>query len=286
MTWRSWGSSIGMTLCLALAIPAIGRAQSEAAPAEVAETPPSAEVLVEQGIAQRRAGDDRGAVDSFRRAYGLSPLPRTAAQLGLACQAVGQWVEAHERLTEALAAADDAWVARNRDALVQALGVVQAEVGTVEILVEGEVPEGARASLGGRDLGALPMAGAVVALAGEEALEVTALGHRTVRRDVRVRAGQLNRVTVALRAEDATDTEAAGAITGAGTGTGTSAGTGTGEPAADRAAPGGGEDWIVWVIVGAVAVVGVGVAIGVVASQEALEPPLPGTAGAVELLRF
>jgi hypothetical protein len=33
-------------------------------------------------------------------------------------------------------------------------------------------------------------------------------------------------------------------------------------------------------------VVGVGVAVGVVASQQSLEAPLPGTAGAVELLRF
>ncbi len=268
----------------------------------------SAEELVEEGIAARRAGDDRAAVAAFQRAYGLAPLPRTAAQLGLAQQALGQWVGAHEHLTEALAAESDPWVARNRDALTQALSVVQAEVGTVEILLEGDVPEGARASLGGRDLGALPMAHAVVALAGEEALEVTAPGRRTVRRDVRVRAGQLNRVTVALRADEAAGSaagpeEGGAATTGATTGSGTSGAdttgadttgadttgadtTGAGTSTDDRAAPGGSSDWIVWVIVGAVAVVGVGVAVGVVASQQALEAPIPGTAGAVELLRF
>jgi hypothetical protein len=48
----------------------------------------------------------------------------------------------------------------------------------------------------------------------------------------------------------------------------------------------GGEDWIVWVIAGSVVIVGVGVAVGVLASQQSLEPPLPGTVGAVELLRF
>lgn len=281
MVWRSWGSLLSVVVILAVAAPAAAQT----------EPTPTAEQLVEQGIAARRAGDDRAAVASFRRAYELSPLPRTAAQLGLAHQALGQWVDAHERLTEALAAEADPWIARNRDALTQALGVVQAEVGTVEVLVEGEVPEGARATLGGRDLGALPMDRAAVALAGEESLEVTAPGHRAVRRDVRVRAGQLSRVTVTLRAEDAAGPESQAVVGATGTGSepagqARAAGTGTGTGAEDRAAPGGGDDWIVWVIVGAVAVVGVGVAVGVIASQEALEAPIPGTAGAVELLRF
>lgn len=46
------------------------------------------------------------------------------------------------------------------------------------------------------------------------------------------------------------------------------------------------EPWIVGLIVGAIVGVGVGVAIAVIASQQSLEPPIPGTEGAVELLRF
>jgi hypothetical protein len=67
---------------------------------------------------------------------------------------------------------------------------------------------------------------------------------------------------------------------------GSSAAAGGAGTAEGRVAPPADESWVVWVIVGAVAAVGVGVAIAVVASQQSLEPPLPGTQGAVELLRF
>ena len=272
------------------------------APCVVHAQAASADELIEQGIAQRRAGDDAGALATFRQAYAASPTPRAAAQLGLVHQALGQWVEAHTRLREALSTTSDAWIERNRAALEQALGVVDGEVGTVEILISGSLPRGARATLGATEITELPMSRPLVVVAGEEELEVSAPGHRTVRRDVRVRAGQLSRVTVELRPDTTTEVGAvqageAGARE-AGTGAGAAAGTGTGEAGTGEVgtgevgtgeqtdAGGGSDDWIVWVIVGAVVVVGVGVAVGVVASQQSLEAPLPGTAGAVELLRF
>ncbi len=264
----------------------------------------SADELLEQGIAQRRAGDDTAALATFQRAYDATPSARAAAQLGLVHQALGQWVEAHTRLNEALAMTSDEWVTRNRAALTQALAVVDGEVGTVEILISGSLPRGTRATLGAREITTFPMSRPITVVAGEEALEVTAPGHRTVRRDVRVRAGQLSRVTVELRAESVetstgTETGSSAASTGTGTESGSSAETGSGSSAGTETGAGTGstgtptdggsasnDDWIVWVIIGAVVVVGAGVAIGVVASQQSLEAPLPGTAGAVELLRF
>lgn len=247
----------------------------------------SADELLEQGIAQRRSGDDTGALATFQRAYDASPSPRAAAQLGLVHQALGQWVEAHTRLNEALAATTDAWVTRNRAALTQALAVIDGEVGTVEILISGSLPRGTRATLGAREITSFPMTRPLVVVAGEEELEVTAPGHRSVRRDVRVRAGQLSRVTVELRAEAAevatTETTETGTTTET---TETSTTTETGPIGPTDGGSASNDDWIVWVIVGAAVVVGAGVAIGVVASQQSLEAPLPGTAGAVELLRF
>jgi hypothetical protein len=140
----------------------------------------------------------------------------------------------------------------------------------------------------------------LVVVAGEEELEVSAPGHRTVRRAVRVRAGQLSRVTVELGPETA-DADADAAIESSADAeraprSAPSAPEVPTEPAGQptipsgqRLEPGersGGEDWIVWVIAGSVVIVGVGVAVGVLASQQSLEPPLPGTVGAVELLRF
>jgi hypothetical protein len=277
-------SSSSLALRSALALFLTLLALELGAPRVVHAQAASADELIEQGIAQRRAGDDAGALATFRQAYAASPTPRAAAQLGLVHQALGQWVEAHTRLREALSTTGAAWIERNRAALEQALGVVDGEVGTVEILVSGSLPRGARATLGATEITDFPMSRPLVVVAGEEELEVSAPGHRTVRRDVRVRAGQLSRVTVELRPDTTAEVgagETGSGETGAGTGTGT--GTGTGE---QSEAGGGGDDWIVWVIVGAVVVVGVGVAVGVVASQQSLEAPLPGTAGAVELLRF
>lgn len=242
----------------------------------------SADELLEQGIAERRAGDDAAALTTFRRAYDAAPSPRAAAQLGLVHQALGQWVDAHARLNEALAASADAWVERNRAALAQALAVVEGEVGTVEILITGALPRGARATLGAVEITSFPMTRPVVVVAGEEQLEVAAPGHGTVRRDVRVRAGQLSRVTVELRAEEATPVVASAS-------TDTNSST-TGADTAPITPTDGGsasnDDWIVWVILGGAILVGGGIAVAVVASQESLEAPLPGTVGAVELLRF
>jgi tetratricopeptide (TPR) repeat protein len=257
----------------------------------------SADALIEQGIAQRRAGNDVAALATLRQAYASSPTPRAAAQLGLVHQALGQWVEAHTRLNEALAAVGDAWIERNRAALQQALGVVQGEVGTVELLIRPLPPE-ARATLGATDIGPLPMEHPLVVVAGEEELEVSAPGHRTVRRAVRVRAGQLSRVTVELGPETA-DADAAIESSADAERAPRSAPSAPEVPAETEGQPtipsnqrlepaerSGGEDWIVWVIAGSVVIVGVGVAVGVLASQQSLEPPLPGTVGAVELLRF
>jgi hypothetical protein len=290
----AWGAFLTSWLVVGGWAPAVAQEPSGESGQQPAE---SAEALIEEGIALRRAGDDQAAAAAFERAYAASPSPRGAAQLGLARQALGRWVDAHARLTEALAASGDAWVDRNRAALEQALAVVQGEVGSVQILVSGAPEPDVHATVGGREVSPWPMTAPMVVVAGEEAIEVTAPGFRTVRRDVRVRPGQLSRVSIELVPEasgggvGSTGAGSTGAgSTGAGsTGAGSTGASmdGTATPPADRAAPpGGDEGWIVWVIVGAAVVVGVGVGIAVVASQESLEPPLPGTVGTVELLRW
>lgn len=283
-------SQIASAACIAVLLAGASldtaRAQSASGDATSPEAVTPADALIEQGIAQRRAGDDPGALATFRRAYEVSPSPRAAAQLGLVHQALGQWVEAHERLNEALAAASDPWVGRNRAALEQALTVVDGEVGTVEVIISGSIARGTRATLGSREITSFPMTHAVVVVAGEEALEVSAPGHGTVRRDVRVRAGQLSRVTIELRpdttaASTATDTTSTTSEATSELVVETGAGGSTDEERAPQ-----NDEWIVWVIIGGAIVVGAGIAVAVVASQESLEPPLPGTVGAVELLRF
>jgi tetratricopeptide (TPR) repeat protein len=88
------------------------------------------------GFALRQRGAEVEALARFEAAWALSATPRVAAQLGLAHQALGRWLEADRFLRLALAAADDPWVVRNRASLTVALGVVCRRDGC----------EGARAS--------------------------------------------------------------------------------------------------------------------------------------------
>src|SRR3982751_2270792 len=69
-----------------------------------------AEPLIRRGIELRRAGRDAEALEQFRQANQLAPSPRAAAQIGLAEQALGRWLDADGHLRAALAAPSDPWI--------------------------------------------------------------------------------------------------------------------------------------------------------------------------------
>jgi hypothetical protein len=50
--------------------------------------------MVEKGVQLRREHRDAEALEQFRQADKLNPAPRIKAQIGLAEQALAQWVEA------------------------------------------------------------------------------------------------------------------------------------------------------------------------------------------------
>jgi len=88
---------------------------------------------IARGIELRRARKDAEALEAFRLAERLEPSPRALAQAGLAEQALARWADAERDLSEALAAHDDAWIARNREILNEALVAVQARLGSLEL---------------------------------------------------------------------------------------------------------------------------------------------------------
>ncbi|MBK8695071.1 MAG: hypothetical protein IPN17_23025 [Deltaproteobacteria bacterium] len=69
------------------------------------------------GVELRRAHRDEEALAHFTRAYGQTRSPVAQAQMGLAEQALGRWVEAEEHVRRSLEAATDPWILRNREAL-------------------------------------------------------------------------------------------------------------------------------------------------------------------------
>lgn len=159
-----------------------------------------AEELIRRGIQLRKNRDDAAAVREFQKAYDLSPSPRAAGQLGLAQQALGRWVDAERHVGEAMRAANDPWVARNRAALDQSLAVIQDHLGRVEITGD---PAGAEVLVNGRPVGKLPLTEAVRVSAGQVDIDLRAPGFVPVQRTLTIVGGQYQPVVIHLVREAA-----------------------------------------------------------------------------------
>lgn len=154
-----------------------------------------ADALVQQGVAQRRAGQDTIALESFRRAFALQPSPRTRAQIALAEQALGQWADADRDLRAALAATQDEWIQRNRSALEAALNAIASRIATIELACN---TPGARLVVNGHEEGTFPLTEPLRVEAGTVALEVRRDGFRTARRALDVEGGRTYRESFTL----------------------------------------------------------------------------------------
>ncbi|MEZ4337576.1 MAG: tetratricopeptide repeat protein, partial [Sandaracinaceae bacterium] len=142
----------------------------------------SAEILIQQGIDLRRQQRDAEALQHFQDAYGLSQSAEALAQIALAEQALGNYVEAEVHLQQALAT-QDAWINMRRPQLQEALGQISAQLGTIEIA--GGVA-GAQVFVNGVERGTFPQAARIRARAGSAVIEVRAQGYLSVQRTVMV----------------------------------------------------------------------------------------------------
>src|SRR5439155_14796032 len=92
-----------------------------------------ADAIVRHGLELRRARKDAEALDEFRRAYALRPTPRALAQIGLAEQALGRWIDAEADLAGSLADMLDPWIARNRALLEGDLARIRDHLGWLDV---------------------------------------------------------------------------------------------------------------------------------------------------------
>jgi len=141
--------------------------------------------MVEKGIQLRREHRDAEALAEFRRADQLNPAPRIRAQIGLAEQALAQWVEAEKDLKRSLSSQDDPWIRDHADALQKALAAIQQHLGSLSL--EANVP-GAEVWINGASVGTLPVADARV-VAGTVNVQVRSPGYQTALRAIDVPPG-------------------------------------------------------------------------------------------------
>jgi hypothetical protein len=182
--WRRAVLAAGAMAVLGLPV---GQARA-ADPAEV-------EALIQQGNALRKEAKNHQAFPLLRKAYDLSPTPRTAAQLGLVEMELSYWLEAERHLSEALAAPRDLWVHRNRPTLEATLRQVTASIGVLRIAGS---PPGAEVSVNGRSVGRFPLEGPIRVAEGPVQVEVSAPGFVAQTRSVSVAGESQEHVVVEL----------------------------------------------------------------------------------------
>ena len=129
-------------VCLALMSPLV----PGAAHAEPSATTPEAEAHITKGIELRREKREKEALEEFRQALATSPTARARAQVALAEDAMGLWVDAEEALEETLATRDDPWVEKHRASLTEELRQLRTHLADLEIDI---APPGAEVSFNG-----------------------------------------------------------------------------------------------------------------------------------------
>jgi hypothetical protein len=177
-----------------------GRSDGEAAaPAGAsARQPDQADELIRQGVELRKSGNDDKALEAFRTSFQLQPTPRAQAQMALAEQALGLWVDAEKDLKEALRATSDPWVSKNAKALSGAMATVEQHLGSLQLL---GTPVGAVVKIDERVVGKLPFEQPIRVTAGEVLVSVSSDGYFEIDRRITVAVGRLVRESIALHAQ-------------------------------------------------------------------------------------
>jgi hypothetical protein len=172
-------------LCLVLTVAAGGRAWAA----------DQVEDLMKRGTELRRSGRDVEALAEFQKALQLRASPRAAAQVALAEQALGLWVEANSHLEQALAGGTDPWIKKNRGTLETARATIQAHLCRVEFW---GAPAGTEILVDGKRVGTLPNV-QTWAAPGEISFEARQPGFTAFRRTMKTPEGGVLREHVQLR---------------------------------------------------------------------------------------
>lgn len=188
------GAPLRVSGMIVAALLALAAGTARGAPPSPAEK--QAQPLVERGLEALRGSQYGLALEHFKQAYDIWPVPAVEARMGFAEQGLSLWIDAERHLERALQAGEDRFVAQNRKTIERALAEVRKHLG--HLLVTGG-PEGAQVKIDGITRGLLPVAGPVRTVEGEWPVEISHPGFTTQRHLVRVSPGQTLALDVQLR---------------------------------------------------------------------------------------
>jgi hypothetical protein len=169
-----------------------------AAPARAATDAEQAEALIREGVKLRGKDKAPQALPLFEKAYQISRTPRTAAQLGLCELELGYYVAAERYLTEALAAPDHPWVAKNKGTLKKPLETARANIGELGLILS---PPTAEVLLNQKPLDRALLAAPIRLDKGPVDVEVRAPGYEPARETVTIVGGKREDRTFTLVAQ-------------------------------------------------------------------------------------
>ncbi len=183
--------------CLPMPAPAASQQKAATPPSRGAESTATAkaDALIREALELRRKGNDAAAIDKLLRALRLDPTPRAKAQVAMAQQALGHWVEAEKHMLQALATHQDPWIASRITVLRNSLEAIRERLGLLQVA---GVPEGATIYVAGAKVGTAPLNKSIRVVAGTVAIRVEAAGHRTHLGTVEVEPRLLTRHVVTM----------------------------------------------------------------------------------------
>jgi hypothetical protein len=164
-------------------------------PAEEPQATGKRQRLLNEGLALRRKGDDKGALERFEAALVFGRDARVLAQIALAEEALGRWSKSYVHLREALTDSGHRWIQGNRSLLEAELKKIEGEIGRLEVSVN---MEGAEVTVDGESMGLSPLREQIISNPGTVVVSVAKEGFVTVTRPVAVDAGGLTRSDVSL----------------------------------------------------------------------------------------
>jgi tetratricopeptide (TPR) repeat protein len=144
-----------------------------------------ADRLVAEGLELRRARRDQEALAAFEQAYRSQASAAILAQIALAEQALGRFVEAERHLSASLGTSEP-WIEKRRPALEQALRAIQARLSWLEVSSN---VKGAELWLDDQRHGELPSSSLRVT-SGAHRLSLRAADGRIIERSVELGPGE------------------------------------------------------------------------------------------------
>jgi hypothetical protein len=150
-----------------------------------AQTDPDA--LLARAREQSNAGQHAEALATLESAAEAQRTPAVVAELGLAHQALGHWVQAEALVEEALGHSGHPWVATHRAGLELALTLARRHIG--RLMVTSSV-DGTEIEIDGARRGVTPMREPIHLDPGVYTLHVSAAGHQRAERTVEIAAGE------------------------------------------------------------------------------------------------